>query len=335
MGAKIENSIARGCNLNVVFWTIFVFMIYLAPLQGFTDFVYRKVYFSVFSGVDAFFIPYITTKNNELPRKYKNEILSENNQQLRVVPQVLVNNSDEMLFLSKLLANAGYKELNLNLGCPYPMVTNRGKGAGLLNAPDKLQTILERFYKKSDLQLSVKLRAGLNSAAELESIVPVLNAFPLKEVIFHPRIASQLYSGEILDESFFFMQENLKHKLVFNGDILSVSDLKKRQEQFQTVQTWMIGRGVLMNPFLPVEIMGTTISEKEKIEKLIHFHQRMWEEYLQTMDNEGNALNKMKQFWYYFSFVFQHQPKVFKLIKKATSTQKYRIAVQKIFSGFI
>jgi len=310
-------------------------MIYLAPLQGFTDFVYRKVYFSVFTGVDAFFIPYITTKNNELPRKYKNEILPENNPQSRLVPQVLVNSSDEMLFLSKFLEETGYHEINLNLGCPYPMVTNRGKGAGLLNTPDKLQIILDDFYKKSDLQLSVKLRAGLKSSAELETIVPVLNSFPLKEVIFHPRVAGQLYSGEILDESFFFMQENLKHKLVYNGDILSVSDLKKRQEQFSKVQTWMIGRGILMNPFLPMEINGGTISENEKIEKLVHFHQRMWEEYLETMDNEGNALNKMKQFWYYFSFVFQSQPKVFKLIKKATNTQKYRIAVQKIFSGFI
>ncbi len=335
MSAKIENSIACNCNLNIVFWTIFVFMIYLAPLQGFTDFVYRKVYSSVFSGVDAFFIPYITTKNNELLRKYKNEILPENNPQLRVVPQVLVNNSVEMLFLSKLLEDAGYSEINLNLGCPYPMVTNRGKGAGLLNTPDKLQVILSDFYEKSNLQLSVKLRAGLKSSIELESVVPVLNRFPLKEVIFHPRVASQLYSGEILDESFIYMQENLKHNLVFNGDIVSVSDLKKRQEQFPDVQTWMIGRGILMNPFLPMEIKDVNISEKEKIEKLVLFHQRMWEEYLQTMDNEGNALNKMKQFWYYFSYSFQNQHKVFKLIKKAANTQKYRIAVQKIFSEFI
>ena len=103
--------------------------IYLAPLQGFTDVVYRKSYNEIFTGVDAFFIPYISAKNNQVLNKYRKEILLENNHQDRVVPQVLAKNSEELIFLTKLLVNHGYSEINLNLGCPYPMVTNRGQGA--------------------------------------------------------------------------------------------------------------------------------------------------------------------------------------------------------------
>src|SRR5665811_308575 len=111
--------------------------IYLAPLQGFTDFVFRKAFDEIFHSVEAFFIPYISLKNEQILKKYEKEILPQNNPQKKVVPQVLPKDANEIIFLSKVLEDAGYNEINLNLGCPYPMVTNREKGAGLLPHPDK------------------------------------------------------------------------------------------------------------------------------------------------------------------------------------------------------
>ncbi len=305
--------------------------IYLAPLQGFTDFVFRKAYSEIFYGVDAFFIPYISVKDNQILKKYEKEILRENNPQIRVIPQVLANSGDEMLFLSEFLKNKGYNEINLNLGCPYPMVTNREKGAGLLPHPDKIKELLSSFYEKTNLRLSVKLRAGLHSAAEIEHVIPVLNQFPLTEVIFHPRIAKQLYDGEILNSAFLFAQQNLKHKLVYNGSIFSADSFKECRQTFPEIDNFMLGRGILMNPFLPMEIKNIEFSTKEKSEKLKEFHQLVFKYYSESMDNEGNALNKMKQFWIYFSYNFTEQRKCFKLIKKANGLSKYQTAVKIIF----
>ncbi len=304
--------------------------IYLAPLQGFTDFVYRKAYNEIFGGIDAFFIPYISVKNNWILKKYEKEILKENNPQNRVIPQVLANNADEMLFLAKFTEEQGYNEINLNLGCPYPMVTNRGMGAGLLPRPDKLQQMLSAFFDKSNLKLSVKLRAGLISPKEIEQIVPVLNQYALSEVIFHPRVAKQLYAGEVLDSAFEFATTNLKHRLVYNGDIFSLSSFNDRVQKFAEIRHWMLGRGVLMNPFLPAEIKGVFYSEAEKQIKLVAFHKRMFELYAEKMDNDGNVLNKMKQFWIYFSCCFPNQKKGFKLIKKAGSLPKYQSAIKEL-----
>jgi tRNA-dihydrouridine synthase len=308
--------------------------VYLAPLQGFTDFIYRKAYSEIFQGIDAFFIPYISVKNNQILKKYEREILPENNQQTRVIPQVLANSDDEMLFLSKILEDKGYKEFNLNLGCPYPMVTNREMGAGLLPHPGKLQAILTSFFEKSNLRLSVKLRAGLHSANEIEQIIPVLNEFPLTEVIFHPRLAKQLYEGEINNSAFQFAENHLKHKLVYNGDIFSVDDFKNKQQLFPQTSHWMLSRGVLMNPFLPAEIKNIEITAKERLEKLKEFHQLVFKYYSETMDNEGNAINKMKQFWIYFSYNFHNQHKILKWIKKASSLNKYMDETKKIFRDF-
>ncbi|HPE75428.1 MAG TPA: tRNA-dihydrouridine synthase family protein [Draconibacterium sp.] len=306
-------------------------LIYLAPLQGFTDFIYRKAFNEILEGVDAFFIPYISVKNNEVLKKYEKEILPENNPQDRVIPQVLTNNRDELLFLSKFLEDKGYREINLNLGCPYPMVTNREMGAGLLPHPDKLHQILSPFFENSDLGLSVKLRTGLVSPFEIEQITTVLNQFPLTEVIFHPRIAKQLYEGEIIDSAFEFAKTNLKHRLVYNGDIFSPAAFDERSQKFSEINCWMLGRGVLMNPFLPAEIKGINFSKDEKFLRLETFHKRVFELYAEKMDNDGNVLNKMKQFWIYFSYNFEKQAKSFKLIKKTNSLAQYKSAVKVIF----
>ena len=252
-------------------------MIYLAPLQGFTDFVYRKNFAQVFTGVDAYFIPYISVKNETIPVKYQKEIAPENNTQFRVVPQVLVEDSKEMEILVARLTDLGYSEINLNMGCPYPMVAKRGRGSGLLPFPEKIESILTAYFGKWNTSLSVKLRAGLQSEDEIQQIVPILNKFPLKEVIFHPRIAKQLYSGSILDTSFEMVQKSLQHELVFNGDVFTVDDYKNRQNQFPQLNNWMLGRVILMNPFLPEEINGIEITADKKREKLREFHRLMLE----------------------------------------------------------
>ena len=231
-------------------------VLYLAPLQGFTDFVYRKVYSEVFPQVDTFFIPYISVKNHEVIKKYRKEILPENNRQNRVIPQVLAADPEEMTFLAKYLSDFGYTEINLNFGCPYPMVTNRGMGSGLLSHPEKIEEILAAFFRKSPLKLSVKMRAGLIFPAEIEKLIPVLNQFPLTEVIMHPRIAKQLYEGEIIDSAFQFADANLQHRLVYNGDVNTLEILVNRMLKFPQISHFMLGRGILMNPFLPAEIIS-------------------------------------------------------------------------------
>ena len=307
-------------------------MIYMAPLQGFTDYVYRESYAKVFDTIDAYFIPYISLKDNAISNKYLREILPANNTQNRVVPQILAKDAGEFEFLENALADYGYSEFNLNLGCPYPMVTNRGKGSGLLPFPNEIYKILDHFYSHSKASLSVKLRAGLKSADELTEVIEVLNQFPLTEVILHARVAVQLYSGEIDENAFTYATQNLKHKLAYNGDIFSIQDFLDKQNKFPGIDTWMLGRGILMNPLLPHEIKDISVSKKERADLLFTFHQTMLERYLEIMDNEGNALNKMRQFWSYFSYCFPNPKKAFKHIKKVKALNKYNPTVRSIFN---
>ena len=307
-------------------------MIYLAPIQGFTDYIYRKAFDAVFSGIDKYFIPYISVKNETVLRKYIQEIWPENNPQKIVIPQVLAKDSDELLFLTKVLKEYGYTEINLNLGCPYPMVTNRGKGSGLIPFPEKIDAMLSDFFEKTDIKLSVKTRAGLINKNEIEKTVPVFEKFPLTEVIFHPRIAAQLYKGKVLEDSFKIVSERVTKELVYNGDVFTIEDFNRKKQLFPSINNWMLGRGILMNPFLSAEIKGEFVLQTDRQEKLQHFHNMIFDSYSEKLDNKGNVLNKMKQFWSYFSYSFQNQAKVFKSVKKIRNPKKYLTEANRIFN---
>ena len=172
--------------------------IYQAPLQGFTDFTFRKAVSETFGGVDKYFIPYLSfSKGREIKKSQLREILPENNPNLPVVPQVLFSDQEELFDLISILMDYGYQEINLNLGCPYPMATNKGRGAAWLQKPEALNEILEQLFRKAlPAKFSVKMRAGMSDDQDAKAIFEVLNHFPIEELIFHPRTASQMYEGK-------------------------------------------------------------------------------------------------------------------------------------------
>lgn len=304
-------------------------------MQGFTDFIYRKNLNEVFGNIDKYFCPYISVgKQQQIKNSQIKDILPENNQGLKVVPQVLFSNATEFRELCKLIDGFGYSEINLNLGCPYPMVTNRGRGSAILQQPDFLAEILKIAFNEFEQNFSIKLRSGLESEDEIISVIEVVNRVPVSEVIYHPRIARQMYKGEVNIEMFQKVKELSVHPLVFNGDILSENEIQRVQNFVPEQTDWMIGRGILQNPFLQLSLKGEEMTQNVMNEKLFLFHEKIVTDYSAKLEGSGHLLQKMKQFWEYFSFSFSNSHKVFKHIKKANSIEKYHQAVQLIFSDF-
>ena len=310
--------------------------IYQAPLQGFTDFGFRKVLAESFGGIDKFFIPYISYgKGHEIKRSQLREVFPENNQSLPVVAQVLFSDGTELTELVSILKDYGYDEINLNLGCPYPMVTNKGRGAALLEKPEALLEALQQLYSKNyQVRFSVKMRAGMTNDRDAEAVFEVLNQFPLEEVIFHPRTADQMYDGHANPQLFANAVSLVKHPLVYNGDIVSVAGFQELQTILPTQNSWMIGRGLLANPALGAQLKGDVFNPNELREKLRDFHDRIFDNYSSRLDGSGHVLMKMNQFWTYFCESFSNPHKAMKLVKKSTSLHKYNAAVAEIFRSF-
>lgn len=303
-----------------------------SPLQGFTDFKFRNAFNHFFGGIDTFYAPYIRLNGKMvIKNSYQRDLLPENNNTLEVIPQIITNDVDEFLFVSKYVQDLGYKELNWNLGCPYPMVTKRGMGSGLISNAEKIDAILKKVHSESDILVSMKMRMGYENASEILDTLPVLDNYPLKNIAIHARIGKQLYKGGTDLEAFQKCIDNTKHHLYYNGDITSVASFKKLQERFPTINHWMIGRGLIADPFLPSMIKKDTLEyPKNRFDVFNEFHEQIFTAYDAALSGPTPIKMKMLGFWEYFSKSFENPQKTYKKIKKAKDVKAYTIAVREI-----
>ena len=306
-----------------------------SPLQGFTDFRFRNAFHKHFGGIDTFYSPYIKL-NGKLVVKgsYERDILPENNTTLEVIPQIITNDAEEFLFVAKYVQQFGYKELNWNLGCPYPMVAKCGMGSGLIKNTDQIENILKRVHNETDIIVSMKMRMGYENPTEILDVFPILEQYPIKNIAIHARIGKQLYKGGVDLDSFQKCLDTSKQKIYYNGDITSVAKFKELQEGFQSIDHWMIGRGLIADPFLPSMIKNnTTEYPKNRFEIFEAFHDEIYREYDAYLQGPTPIRMKMLGFWEYFSESFSNPQKTFKKIKKAGNSKNYEAAVKEIFKN--
>lgn len=329
------------------------FTLLSSPLQGFTDFRFRNAQNNFFGGIDTFYAPYIRLNGKlEIKNSYQRDLLPENNDTLEVIPQVLTNDADEFIFVAKYVQSLGYKELNWNLGCPYPMVARpknppnvagvkqsafsqiankSGMGSGLICQTEKINAILEKVHAESDIIVSMKMRLGYDNAEEILDVLPILEKYPIKNIAIHARIGKQLYNGGVNLDGFQQCVENTKLKIYYNGDITSVAQFHKMQERFPTIDHWMIGRGLIADPFLPSMIKNnSTEYPSNKMELFSDFHDTLYAGYSESLSGATHILLKMHHLWEYFSVIFPNPHKVHKKIKKAKSIRNYEQAVREI-----
>jgi tRNA-dihydrouridine synthase len=306
-----------------------------SPLQGFTDFRFRNAFHKHFGGIDTFYSPYIKL-NGKLVVKgsYERDILPENNSTLEVIPQIITNDAEEFLFVAKYVQQFGYKELNWNLGCPYPMVAKCGMGSGLIRNTDQIEHILKRVHNETDIIVSMKMRMGYENPTEILDVFPILEQYPIKNIAIHARIGKQLYKGGVDLDSFQKCLDTSKQKIYYNGDITSVAKFKELQERFPSIDHWMIGRGLIADPFLPSMIKkNTTEYPKNRLEIFEAFHDEIYREYDAYLQGPTPIRMKMLGFWEYFSESFSNPQKTFKKIKKAGNSKNYEAAVKEIFKN--
>ncbi len=190
---------------------------------------------------------------------YQRHLLPENNKVQEIIPQIITNDADEFLFISNYVQELGYKELNWNLGCPYPMVTKFGMGSGLISNTQKIETILHKVQNESDIIVSMKMRLGYDTTEEILEVLPILNKYSVKNVAVHARLGKQLYKGGVHLDTFQACVDQSKVKLYYNGDIATVAKFHEIQERFPSIYHWMIGRDLIADPFLPSMIKNDSL----------------------------------------------------------------------------
>lgn len=307
--------------------------LYFAPMEGITGFRYRNIHHAFFGKhIDKYFTPFLcpNAEHGFVPREMR-DILPENNENIPIVPQMLSNNAPLFIKGAKILSDYGYKEINLNLGCPAKTVVSKGRGSGFLAYPEKLDKFLYEIFDKTCTfaKLSVKTRLGKISPDEFFELIDIFNKYKMEELIIHPRIQTDFYKNvpnmTVFSEAVILS----KNPVCYNGDIFTLKHFQSFHEAFPNIGDIMLGRGLLMNPNLAGEIHGEPLIS---FEQFFAFHNAVYEMYRRELSGDKPVLFKMKELWVYMSGMFENADKLIKKIKKSQHCADYEAAVRQLFN---
>ncbi len=306
---------------------------YLAPMEGITNATFRRTYHTHFKSMDKYFTPFLCPHTKrDLTTKEKKEILPENNEGMYVVPQILTNQAEGFLETAGKLEQYGYREINLNLGCPSKTVITKGRGSGFLAFPAELREFLDEIFSKTNLKVSIKTRIGRDDTLLWEELLSIYSEFPLEELIIHPRIQKEFYKGTPHIEAYEAAYRIKNCPICYNGDMFCKEEIENFWKRFPNTDAMMLGRGILRDPCLYEKLFESEEMDasvwKQKVRS---FHDALLDAYIEEMSGDRNVLFKMKELWFYLWESFDGSKQLIKKLKKSGSVSEYLRVVEEIF----
>ena len=302
-----------------------------APMEGITNSVFRRLHAASFGSVDRYFAPFLAPDGKgRVKASALEELRPERNGELCLVPQILCNRPEAFLALGHELASMGYREINLNAGCPSGTVVPKHKGAGMLSDLESLDRFLDAVFSHADFAVSVKTRLGLESAGEFDAILAVYNRYPISELVIHARDRKGLYQSTPDLGAFQRAFSASRAPVCYNGNLLSPAHYAAVRAAVPALERWMPGRGAVANPALPRQLRGGAALELREFED---FTDRLLDAYLLSGVGEYHSLGRMKELWYYAAHLFPGAGREIKAINKARTKEDYRSAVSALFSS--
>jgi tRNA-dihydrouridine synthase len=312
--------------------------IYAAPMEGITGYIYRETLAAGFGGYDKYFSPFAAaTHTRSFKHREREDMDPAHNRNQVLVPQILTNHSGDFIWAARCIADLGYREVNLNLGCPVGTVVRKRKGAGMLQDPGLLDCFLEEIFegcREKGPGISLKTRIGLEDTEQADRLFEIYARYPLTELIVHPRTREQYYKGlPDLDRFGQLLQvyedRGGKAPVCYNGNIYNVEDLAEIRRRFPRVHAVMTGRGMLRNPALARQLKGGEGLTKTELHR---FHDSLYAAYRQVMPGGGPLVNRMKELWAHMAVLFPDGGRQIKSIYKARSPVEYEGAVRVLFN---
>lgn len=305
--------------------------LYLAPVQGHTDAPYRYFHARHYGNAAICFTPFIRWEKNGVRPQDIKALKGDFSDGIDLVPQIIFRDADELTSLVDTLRSEGVSRIDLNMGCPFPLQTARGRGAATILNASLAESVAECVKTNHDISFSVKMRLGYENPDEWRSLLPTLNGLNLHHITLHPRVARQQYGGEVDREQFAAFLAESTNPVVYNGDLRTPDDVKEVAGAFPEIQGIMLGRGALARPSLFQEIIeGQEWTREKRLRRLLDFHRELLDYYTETLCGDHQILSKIKPFWEYSEAEIGR--KAWKAIKKSVNMAKYHSAIAMIMS---
>ena len=296
----------------------------LAPMQDVTTLQFMRV-IARYGGPDVYWTEYFRVHGDSRPEKWILDSITQNPTGKPVVAQLIGNDIPALVRNAKLLQKYPVAAIDLNLGCPAPIVYRKCAGGGLLREPGKIDAMLGALRDAVTIPFTVKTRIGFQSAEEFDELLPIFAKHPIDLLTVHARTVRQMYRPGVRYDLIAWAARELKCPVLANGNVHSPAQAQQLLAE-TGARGLMIGRGAIRNPWLFDQIRQQHCGEKIKLptgRDVLAYIRELWDNEITPEVKEAAQVQRMKKFMNFIGegigekFLFE--------IRRATTTDFFRV----------
>jgi len=220
----------------------------LAPMQDVTDLPFWKL-MTAYGGADVYYTEYFRVHADSNLDKYILRSITENPTGRPVVAQMIGNDIPSLVRTAQELQEYAVAAVDLNLGCPAPVVYRKCAGGGLLREPKRIDAILGALRDAVKVKFTVKTRLGFDSPEVFDELLPIFAKHSLDLLTVHGRTVKEMYWSEVHYDFITRAVEEMPCPVLANGNIDSARTAAEVLK-ITGARGLMIGRGAIRNPWL-------------------------------------------------------------------------------------
>jgi tRNA-dihydrouridine synthase len=220
----------------------------LAPMQEVTDGAFWTLIHQ-YGGADVYWTEYFRVHSTSTPEQRILDSITRNTTGRPVIAQMIGNDITELVRTAKVLQQYPVAAIDLNLGCPAPIVYRKCAGGGLLREPERIDAILGALRDAVQIKFTVKTRLGFASADEFDRLLSIFATHSLDALTVHARTVAQLYRLPVHYDRIRQAVDTMPCPVIANGHVHSAA---QAQDLLRATgaRGLMIGRGVIRSPWL-------------------------------------------------------------------------------------
>jgi nifR3 family TIM-barrel protein len=220
----------------------------LAPMQDVTDLPFWTLMRN-YGGADVYFTEYFRVyATSHLDRNILRSV-TENLTGRPVVAQMIGNDIPSLVRTARELQQYPVAAVDLNLGCPAPVVYRKCAGGGLLREPRRVDAILGALRDAVTIRFTVKTRIGFDSPAVFDELLPIFARHSLDLLTVHGRTVHEMYQPAVHYEFIARAVAEMPCPVLANGNVHSAENAGAILKA-TGARGLMIGRGAIRNPWL-------------------------------------------------------------------------------------
>lgn len=279
--------------------------LFLAPMQDVTDLPFLRTIAS-FGGADLYVTEYFRVHIHSRLDPYILRSITENPTERPIIAQMIGQDVTELTRTVADLKNFSIAGIDLNLGCPAPVVYRKNAGGGLLRHPSQVHEILGRLREAcGNTPFTVKTRVGFESEEEFDQLLEIFKSHEINLLAIHGRTVKERYQTPVHDDRVAQAVQTLNCPVIANGNVVNCQTGLAYLRSTGAAGL-MIGRGAIRNPWIFEQIRCATLNrEIPQVtgRMILEYITKLYDETAREIPDfiENRHVQKMKKYLVYIT----------------------------------